>query len=112
MSFHVGQKVVCVDDDQHGVIGERPPLTKGKIYTIRALNSCALCGSPSVDVGIATSHGKHACDCSRLYDPHGVWWCNASRFAPIIEDTEADEAVRKLLESVFETVPAIVERPS
>lgn len=32
MSFRVGQKVVCVDDDPHGDNGIFP--TKGKIYTI------------------------------------------------------------------------------
>lgn len=37
MSFHIGQKVVCVDDSPNPTLGASR-LTKGQIYVIRALS--------------------------------------------------------------------------
>lgn len=70
MTFRVGQKVVCVDNNAwYGPHGDGlEPLTKGRIYTVIAVDVC-LFANP-------------ACKVSELHSKH---WMRQSRFRPIVE---------------------------
>jgi hypothetical protein len=52
MAFHIGQKVVCIDADptfinQHGNL-DMDGLTKGCVYTIRAIGEAPFWGGTSI----------------------------------------------------------------
>lgn len=88
MSFHVGQKVVCVDG--RGPFNKVYPAgiqpSKGTIYTIAATG--LFNGNPHVDVMELPKHCNHACD-----------W-RASRFRHAIErSTDAGMAILKKIAS-------------
>lgn len=74
MSFHVGQKVVCVDDSppRSGLTFKAHPV-KGRVYTIAAIGS--MDGEPAVDL---VELGKLGA-CLQYPD-----WL-ASRFRPVKE---------------------------
>jgi len=74
MSFHVGQKVVCVHSGTTGV------LKVGMVYTVRDIYACP-CGDLSVDIGIQYQ-GITSCDCGRTIR-RGAMWCYPQRFRPL-----------------------------
>lgn len=81
MSFHVGQKVVCVDDTPTPGFtwgtGWRP--IKDEIYTIAA-------------IGLRGFHGPY--QCVKLREQTGDWRFKASRFRPLIQrSTETGMAI-------------------
>ena len=73
MSFHVGQKVVCVDTESpiiRGHPGQLRRLTKGAEYTIAAMRRDPATDIPALQLD----------EC-----PHDHWWFQAKRFRPVIE---------------------------
>lgn len=85
--FHVGQKVVCVDDDFF--VGPHPDLKQGQVYEILRIHKDRDLLGPSI--------GRHG-DCGLSFDLVGVrekyvWPCNvcftdsfgATRFRPVAQ---------------------------
>lgn len=68
MSFHVGQRVVCVDTSAGRYPCDLPPLEKGSIYTIRDVTPC---------------FGELAVQIEERY--RRDYWFRASRFRPLDE---------------------------
>jgi len=91
MTFHVGQKVVCVDG-RPGVIYREKTLVAGRVYRVDAISECGR--------GIITHDAPTP---NRL-----GWWMH--RFRPVIEhSTETGMAIlRKIAEggTVTVTTPA------
>jgi hypothetical protein len=98
MNFKVGQKVVCVNP----IIGE---LKKDKIYTLTSVDSCISCGAVGVCVGIKThkKKGLGICKCGLILPISGVQYSeecfDASRFAPIIENTSTADIANQIFET-------------
>jgi len=98
MSFHIGQKVVCVDvyvDPKY----RRCPLVKGRVYAIRVLRTCPGCGSVEVDVGIR-SEGTTLCYCNHVSPSSMEWWFSPHRFRPYLPDLTRSLALAAQKESV------------
>ena|SRR5882672_1886203 len=102
MNFHVGQKVVCVNDDciEAGVLG---PLKKGRIYTIRETGLRAWTdGAPCVRLTeiirgpLCCEGGEEECDTP--------YW--ASRFRPIVRRKTDISVFTAMLKPAKETIKA------
>lgn len=76
MTFHVGQKVVCVDASVSSYFGTRPPLVRGGIYTVTAV-------IPPLAHWPDDAWGLLVAEASPLH-PLAVGFV-ANRFRPIVE---------------------------
>jgi hypothetical protein len=91
-TFHVGQHVVCVDAAPNRFTGAKP-LTRGKIYTIRAIVQGPDWRPPG--------WGVHLEGIWMFYPDDGVEWAfHPKRFRPIEERRTDIEVFRKLLAPV------------
>lgn len=71
--FHVGQKVVCVDDSNFGPHG--PWVVKGQIYTVKRID--VVCG-PGISVHELPSEDKHS-----------FYYWRMSRFRPLTDTSQS-----------------------
>lgn len=98
MSFHVGQKVLCIDDHR-----ATPFLEEGKTYTVEAISKTPCCNQLLVSVGSPSGLSSMALclHCGRTYSHLDVdHYYRAARFIPAIE------AFKKVtLEKVLEQEP-------
>jgi hypothetical protein len=112
MAFHVGQKVVCVDDSDMGwneLLGYAVPMA-GQTYTVRDIGPSL--GDPSI-ISIRLEEVKNHEGWTNNHTAFGEPHWRASRFRPIVEKkTETGMAVlREILdrESVNDAIPVVIE---
>lgn len=101
MSFHVGQKVVCVDasipENALGLL----PLVKGRVYTIRGLSQTPCCSRVVVDIGIDSAGRSSLCQaCDVQYKSGFEHWFYAHRFRPYLPDLTSSLAMEAQKESM------------
>src|SRR5262249_41072332 len=90
ITFHIGQRVVCVDTSPNRRCSAAKLLTRGKIYTIRAIDSNPGWQAPGWGVhleGIWIIHPDVGCE----------WPIHPRRFRPIVDRPTDIEIFRKLL---------------
>lgn len=96
MNFHVGQKVVCVDDAPRGSEGcRRDGIFEGEIYTIRVIEFCPFRKEFGVSLNEVTApiHPYYGTEC--LF--------RATRFRPLVERKTSIE----LLTSIRPDTPIV-----
>jgi len=92
MRFKTGQEVVS--------LGTYVNLVKDKTYVILDLRTCK-CGSVVLDVGTDNGDMFHCiCLCGNSV-MGGQDWYKSSRFAPLEDIKEAEEAVNELIEELI-----------
>lgn len=95
MNFKIGQKVVALCTFRG--------IRKDSIYVINDIDYCS-CGETAIDVDISHHFGTE-CECGRsIRNRDGVQWYAPTRFAPLVEDTESNEAMDELLKEAEELV--------
>jgi hypothetical protein len=91
-TFHVGQQVVCIDAKPDRLIGAKP-LTRGKVYTIRA-----------IEQGPGWRHpgwGIHLEGIWIFYPDEGVEWAfHPRRFRPVVQRPTNIEIFKQMLAAV------------
>jgi hypothetical protein len=91
-TFHVGQQVVCIDAAPNRFTDAKP-LTRGKIYTIRAIEQGPGWRAPG--------WGVHLEGIWIFYPEDGVEWAfNPRRFRPVVHRRTSIAIFKKLLAAV------------
>lgn len=105
--FHVGQRVVCVDDNKASL------LSKNNTYTVLSCILCN-CGKWHVDVGIVDGNFANLCcnQCEKLLVKFTEsMMYDSRRFAPIEprhQDVEiAEELLRQPVEETLDVKPVL-----
>lgn len=102
MNFKVGQKVVCVSVSPNSNVCRHVStvLKKGAVYTIKSISYNSCCGKMLLDVGIKSDADEVKCTCGRIRKKTGnIWEFDASRFAPIIENTSTADIANQIFET-------------
>ena len=103
MAFHVGQKVVCIDDRPSGT-SQPCCLKRGTIYTVRALGSCPVTGRPSI------------CLEEIIHPIHPTWrveWAYLQeRFRPVVDQRTDISIFRRMLNPTGPTKEPAQRHPS
>jgi hypothetical protein len=86
MSFHVGQKVVCIND-QPGCGGDIAPIRKGKVYTVVAVTDGVAHDGP--DTGLVLAEDPPLPKFFKGY--------SARRFRPVVERKTNIEIFKAML---------------
>lgn len=94
--MHIGQKVVCIK----GYTSiEGLELIEGKTYIIEKMSGCKC--ELMVFVGFYTNLTFTICEnCKTKVGDPGEWWHYGSRFVPLDEQKEHNEAVENLLKEL------------
>ena len=82
-SFHIGQEVVCINDEKTYPHTSRVPVIKGRHYIIYGISN--ICCSESVDVGLKNIAPYWKCStCGKINKyTDDIWYISSSRFAPL-----------------------------
>lgn len=92
MTFHIGQKVVCVDDVEQRCAKGDSPVKKGSIYTVREYyDFFGLRAIRIEEIMNANDRGYHA-----------------SRFRPIVERKTDISVFTEILRKATKKIPALI----
>jgi hypothetical protein len=89
VTFHIGQRVVCVDATPNRLFPVKV-LTRGRIYTIRAVDQRPGWKAPG--------WGVHLEGIYVFYPGHGEWAIHPRRFRPVTERPTSIAVFKKLLD--------------
>lgn len=99
MNFKVGQRVVCVSKSAHPESATRV-LALGATYTAQDLRYCPTCGTQAINVGFDYNSPVET-ECINGHSSYcftGKRWISATRFVPLEEWEQSEEAVNELLQ--------------
>jgi hypothetical protein len=110
ITFHVGQHVVCVDASLNRRCSMKL-LTKGRIYTIRAIELKPGWKSPKPDWE-SPGWGVHLEELWIVHPDVGCQWpIHPNRFRPVVHRPTSIKILRKLLDGVPAKEPTQLRLP-
>jgi hypothetical protein len=99
--FQIGQEVVCIDDSDINphLSGINPPIKKGQVYIIDAIDICPRCKAIGLSVLGKMHVSLSVCSCGRDYYSD-YWFMSAKRFIPIDYAKNKEVTFEKIVKDI------------